>query len=324
MTHSDVVIVRGLFDDDIGRLIRSKGYYYCQFYKQQSSFVLRSIRRVWDKIGLPFKSIWYDKKILSSNSNKIVVIDALCTKDYLKWLRKNKPNAEIVFWYWNIVCHSIPPVDLPDTLVKKWSFSRKDCVEYGMSFNPLPYFKELSFPLTEKEYDIVFVGKDKGRLAELLKLRDQFEGLGLKTKFVITPDHPYSKNSEYSKPISYLESVRLDTKAKAVLDYIEVDNSGQSLRVLEALFMHEKIITNSKLIFDYDFYCPENIFVLGHDDINKLPAFLSIPYKNIPDEIVMKYDFDSVVSRFFIDEETEFDDMLKRIKEKAETDVQNN
>ena len=317
MSKSDVVILRGVLDDDIGKLIKLKDYDFFQFYKQQSSFALRSIRRIWDKLNMPFKSIWYDKKILSSDAEKILVIDALCTPDYLKWLRKNKPNAQIVFWYWNIVCHSIDPSDLPDNLVEKWSFSRKDCIKYNLRFNPLPYFREVSFPATEIVYDVIFVGKDKGRLPELLKLRDTFDKLGLTTSFVITPDHPYSKNPEYSTPISYLESVKLGTKSTAILDYIEVNDSGQSLRVLEALFMHKKIITNSTLIFDYEFYCPENIFVLGHDDIEKLPDFLSIPYKQIPDEIIMKYDFDSAIDRFFDDTRSEFDDMLDRLKEKS-------
>ena len=317
MNRSNIVIVRGVFSDDIGKLIIKRGYTCCQFFKNQSNFLIRSIRRVWNKLNLPGKSIWYDKKILSIDSQEIVILDSLCTVDYLTWLRKKKPNAKIIFWYWNIVKNSIPPYSIPDGLVDKWSFSRKDCVKYGMRFNPLPYFSELSYSSSKKDFDIVFVGKDKGRLEGLLKLRTSFEKLGLSTKFVITPDHPYSNNPEYSKPISYLESVQLDTKAKAVLDYIEVNDSGQSLRILEAIFIKEKIITNSQLIFDYDFYCPENFFVIGHDDLSELPKFISSPYKEIADDIVNKYDFDSVIGRFFSGEETIFDEMLKNMTERS-------
>ena len=272
---------------------------------------MRCIRRIWYKFKLPFKSIWYDKKILSSNINEIVIFDALCNVDYLKWLRKMKPEAKIVFWYWNIVKNTISPNSIPDEIVEKWSFSRKDCAEYSMRFMPLPYFYELVIPPQNKEFDIVFVGKDKGRLSELLNLRSKFDKLGLKSKFIITPDHQYSKNAEYSNPISYLESLDWNSKAKAVLDYIEVDNSGQSLRVIEALFLKEKIITNSKLIYDYDFYCPENIFVLDRDDYSKLPSFLEIPYKNYDESIVSKYDFDAIINSLLSGNETVFDCMLK-------------
>ena len=321
MGRSSVAIVRGVFSDDIGKLIIQRGYNCCYIFKNQSSFFLRSVRRVWNKLQLPGKSIWYDKKILSIDTQEIVILDSLCTVEYLTWLRKKKPNAKIVFWYWNIAKNSIPPNEIPDSIVDKWSFSRKDCVKYGMKFNPLPYFKELSYSSDIKEYDVVFVGKDKGRLQELLKLRSSFENLGLSTRFVITPDHPYSNNPEYSKPISYLESVKLDTKSKAVLDYIEVDDSGQSLRILESIFIKEKIITNSKLIFDYDFYCPENFFVLGHDQLSDLPDFISTPYKEISDDVVMKYDFDSIIGRFFSDEESFFDTMLKNMMENSDSNA---
>ena len=320
MSHSDIMILRGVLDDDIAKLIKLKNYPFYQFYKHQSSFALRSIRRVWYKMNLPFMSLWYNKDILSSDAKKIVVMDSLCSPEYLRWLRKKKPDARIVFWYWNIAYNSIDPPRISDDLVEKWSFSRKDCIKYKMRFNPLPYFREVVFPSNEIVYDVIFVGKDKGRLSRLLELRDAFDKLKLKTLFVITPDHPYSKNPEYSNRIGYLESMELGTKSKAVLDYIEIDDSGQSLRILEALFMHKKIITNSKLIFDYDFYCPENIFVLGHDDIDKLPDFLSVPYKEMPEEMIMKYDFDSAIARCFDDERTVFDDMLEQMR-KSEIDA---
>ena len=101
MKKSEIAIVRGVFDDGIGKLMTQKQYVFCEFYKKQSSFIMRSARRIWHKLKLPFKSVWYDKKILHCDVDKIVVIDALCSIEYLKWLRKHKPNARIVFWYWN-------------------------------------------------------------------------------------------------------------------------------------------------------------------------------------------------------------------------------
>jgi len=317
MNQSEVIIIRPFFEDEFGKIMRQRGYKCFALYKQQYNFLLRTLHRLWDKLKLPFKSVWYDKAVLKCNANKIVIFDALCTVDYINWLKKHKSNSDIVFWYWNIIQHAISPDIIPDDVCRKWSFARKDCLQYGMRFNPLPYFKEIQFPEKEKKYDIIFVGRDKGRLSTLLKLKSEFESLGLITKFVIAPTYRYDKNPAYSKSISYMESVKLGTQGRAILDYIEIDDSGQSLRVVEALFLHEKIITNSKLIFDYEFYCPENIFVLGHDDINKLPDFLDTPYKQVPDEVIMKYDFDSVIERFFDETRSKFDDMLDRLKEKS-------
>ena len=309
MNKNGYVIVRHTFSDSIGKLIKDRGYCCCCIYKKQDSFFMRSLRRVFQKVRLLPQSIWYGKKVLDYNG-KIIIFESLCTADYVKWLRKKKPDADIVFWYWNYAQNTINPNAIDDRLCQKWSFSRLDAKKYGMRFNPLPYFTEIEAPLKTREYDIVFVGKDKGRLSALLDLKTQFNSMGLTTKFIITPTHSYNKNPEYSKPISYMESVAVSAQGRAVLDYIEVTDSGQSLRVIEALFLQEKIITNSELVVDYDFYCPENIFVLGKDDMARLPEFLATPYKEIDREIIMRYDFDSVIERFFSEEKTVFDDML--------------
>lgn len=299
MNQKEYTIVRHTFSDLIGKLISNRGYSCSLMYKKQQSFIIRSIRRVWNKLHLPFGSIWYDKSVLHS-TDKIVVFESLCTAEYMKWLRKKKPNADIVFWYWNIAKNTICPDAIEDKWCRKYSFARLDCVNYNMKFNPLPYFYEIDVGHPEKEYDVVFVGKDKGRLSVLLELRSQFDAMGLKTYFVISPSHSYDKNPEYSPAISYIDSVKLGSRSKAVLDYIEVNNSGQSLRVIEALFQKEKIITNSILVSDYDFYCPENIFILGEDNLSRFDDFLNSPYKEIDERIIERYDFDKVIERFFL------------------------
>lgn len=315
MNQGEYTIVRHTFSDLNGKLILDRGYKGCLMYKQQGSFLIRSLRRLWNKFHLPFESIWYDKSVLKA-TDKIVVFESLCKPTYVKWLHKKLPNANIVFWYWNIAKNTVCPDTISDTWCRKYSFARLDCLNYKMKFNPLPYFYEIDVGHPEKEYDIVFVGKDKGRLPALLELRNQFDGMGLKSKFVISPSHNYDKNAEYSPAISYIDSVKLGSRSKAVLDYIEVNNSGQSLRVIEALFQKEKIITNSVLVSDYDFYCPENIFILGKDDMNRLGEFLNTPYKEIEPEIIDRYDFDSVIERFFMQNDAYGDHMMALMEER--------
>lgn len=309
MNRKEYTIVRHTFSDLFGQLILKRGYSYSLMYKKQQSFLIRSIRRIWNKLHLPFEWIWYDKNILNC-TDKIIVFEPLCTAEYMRWLHKKKPNADIVFWYWNIAKNTVCPDTIKDEWCRKYSFSRLDCLNYNMKFNPLPYFREIVVEIDEKKYDIVFVGKDKGRLSALLQLRNQFDSMDMKTKFVISPSHRYEKNPEYSTAISYIESVKLGSKSKAVLDYIEVNNSGQSLRIIEALFQKEKIITNSILVSDYDFYRPENIFILGKDDISCLSEFLNSAYKEIGKDIINNYDFDTAIERFFVLDDEYGDHMI--------------
>ena len=52
-----------------------------------------------------------------------------------------------------------------------------------------------------------------------------------------------------------------------------------------------------------DFYCKDNIFIIGKDDINDLAEFINRPYKEVDSEIVDQYDFSSWLNRFFNNEE---------------------
>src|SRR5690606_7174788 len=98
--------------------------------------------------------------------------------------------------------------------------------------------------------------------------------------------------------IGYKKVLEGVSKSRALLDIIEVTDSGQSQRVMESIFLEKKLVTNSELIENYDFYNPQNIFLLGKDDIDDLPEFLNSSYKKIDESIVESYDVRNWVKRF--------------------------
>ena len=63
--------------------------------------------------------------------------------------------------------------------------------------------------------------------------------------------------------------------------------------VFGALFFKKKLITTSPEVKNYDFYCDENIFVLGERDLKELPQFLNSPFYEIDENITEKYTFAS-------------------------------
>jgi hypothetical protein len=68
------------------------------------------------------------------------------------------------------------------------------------------------------------------------------------------------------------------------------------------------LITNDKSIVNRDFYRKENIFIIGRDEFNELPSFVSSPYLEINRKIVQKYEFEDWLNRFF--ETTENKELL--------------
>lgn len=303
LNNGEILIVRFNDNDEVSKAIKEKGYQVVPFYRGTNSFFLRCIRRLFMKYNLPFCSIWFDKRVLKNKSKNIFIFEALLNEQYLAWLSKNKKNCHMAVWYWNIVKNTIKPEIVKKYINDVWSFSRKDCELYGMRFNPAPYFSEFQYPEEEIIYDFSFVGKNKGRLESLLYWKERIESKGYSTKFCITPNSKIDKNPKYTKSMSYYEAMAISAKSKVLFDYIEVDDSGLSMRALEALFHKKKLVTNVKLIKDYDFYDPSNIFILGVDNFDEIQQFYEKDYQEIAQEVIDKYEFDRFIQRIFVDGE---------------------
>ena len=108
----------------------------------------------------------------------------------------------------------------------------------------------------------------------------------------------YNNKSEIKNPkikyikerISFLENLRNVEKADVLLDFVDPIHKGLSIRFFEGLYYKKKVITDNQTVKDYDFYHPNNIFILN-ENYEKIENFLKTPYREISEEIVKKYGF---------------------------------
>ena len=295
-----LAIIRHTRNDFIAKNIEKNGFKVIQAYKD-TNYLLYLIWKLFKKFNLPGQSHWYNHESKNIGVETIILIESNLTLDFVKWIRKNNPNSRVVFWYWNIAQNTIDPNLIRDKSIEKWSFSEKDCKRYGLIFNPPFYFNNIQLNQAKDEYDLYFAGKNKGRLPMLLDFKRRTEKMGLKTHLHISPTKKIDLlfNRKDLKPaISYNQVLGGVAKSRALLDIIEVTDSGQSQRTMESIFFEKKLITNSKFIKNYDFYRPENIFVIGEDEMEKLPDFIRSPYLKIDDSVVKQYEINSWVERF--------------------------
>lgn len=278
-------------------LIHDLGYTVVSAYKK-TNFAKRVIRKIHFKSSCPKKEIWFNKKYNLDKFESLIIFDAAVNYDLVKFVKKLYPDKRLIFWYWNPVRNSIDPTLLSSEICEKWSYSPEDCKKYNLKYNTTFYFSGLTNnfkgdDINESLYDILFVGRDKGRLSILLDYKEKFESLGLETNFHITPTKWYEKrkNKIYMNDISYNEIINLIKKSKAILDIVQHQSDGLTLRIMESLFFEKKLITNNQTVVQYDFYSKNNIFVLGLDKIDNLLEFIESPYKPIPNHIVEKYEF---------------------------------
>ncbi|WP_424411593.1 hypothetical protein ACPEER_00125 [Pasteurella sp. PK-2025] len=92
------------------------------------------------------------------------------------------------------------------------------------------------------------------------------------------------------KTKSYPENLQISRRSKVLVDFVISTHKGLSLRTFEALAHDKKLITTNKEIKKYDFYHPNNIFVLD-DNLDKLTDFLNKEYIKIDPKIKEKYGF---------------------------------
>ena len=152
---------------------------------------------------------------------------------------------------------------------------------------------------------IYYLGSDGGRLTMLMGLYRQFENMGFSMDFNIftTEDTMYHKQYPQcfiKEKMSYQHNLKHIGGCKAVLDIMREGQSGQTLRPLECLFHQRKLITNNRNIDSMVYYHPDNIFILGKNEIDQLPDFLEKPYHLIPQRIIDRYESKAWLERFFV------------------------
>lgn len=197
------------------------------------------------------------------------------------------PGVELVLWLWN-------PIKDNDCLIKKISFlellgvkcctfDREDARLWNLKYLNTFYNmgrKDLTSKDNKFEYDFYFLGviKDRGDLiAELQTQLSSFKCL-----FVVP-----TQQEHY---ITYADNIKNIKLSRCIIDIVQFNQYDITLRPLESLACKRKLITNNIHIKEYPFYSPNNIFIWGDDEINKLNIFLDSPFQDVDKEILEKYD----------------------------------
>lgn len=275
----------------------SEGFQTFHPYKDNNLFT-RVLREICFRVPVLPKQIWYTDKFVGKDINYIVVWDTLITKEYLNWLKEKFPEAKIIYKYTNMVgkANHLHPEEVPDG-IELWTYDAYDSKKYKLHLqHSLVYFPSFLKPLKEPQYDLFFIGKDKGRGDKLIEFEKKLNSMGIKTKFIITADRATSKKKDYyQKEISYSHIIDYLTESKAVLNITMENQQGLTVRDMESAFLGIKLITTNKHIKNSILYCKENVFILGEDKLEELSAFINIPMKPVSRELLSHYTLDNLV-----------------------------
>lgn len=272
-------------------------------YFKRKSFYQRIIGRIDRNLNTFFSYFfWNEWKNKLSSIDTVILNSHVYSIPIVRYLNKKYPSIRIIIWYSNPVLKDTPIRFYKELDCEIWSFDKDDCQKYNLKNNNQFIDREMFNNISNDiKYDLCFVGLDKGRLRQLLDLKCEFDEKNVSTYLYIVDSNKNSSDSySYKNRISYIELLNIESKSKALLDIVQPDQKGQTLRPIEALFFKKKIITNNYSILESDFYNRENIFVLGRDNIESIEEFLKSDYEDISSDVLEKYTVKGWISNFFL------------------------
>jgi len=234
----------------------------------------------WGKhFFLPFKSIWYKAMLKSygltpDEQNRIILYDRnILSTDFHFWayVRNALPDVKIVYLFSNVVRVSGASdygiiEKLNDVFDIVFAFDKKDAERYSFSYNPLIY-TEFHGEGTVKlpHCHLFYLGLAKDRLDDLIEIFEKAQKEGLKCDFHIvgvpTELQKYSDEIVYNKPMQYAEALNHIKAADCLVDIIQKNSYGLTIKTCEAVIYEKKLITSNQMVVEEKFYHPENIMV---------------------------------------------------------------
>lgn len=281
-------------------LYKSKGCNIIQPYVfLHKNKIQRKIKKAIEKL-IGVQLIGINKQLIGA-SKTFLMYDGT-DPEIVGYIRKNNPDARIIVYYINPVKYSFPVDSFRKYDAELWTFDDEDAIKYNMQWNPLHYFATEVKQDYPKTIDIAFVGADKGRYNTLIELKQKFIDLGLSVDMHITANTntPFYDRKKYKRRLSYQENMEHVYPSRAVLDIMQKDQYGYTMRIPETMVNHIKLITNNPNIIQYPFYCQNNIFILGVDDLDELNEFIYKPWDSIHDEVIKDLEYEYWIQKFCI------------------------
>ncbi len=268
------------------------------------------IYRNWGEKILNFFSKIFLGKNLKDKWLESQTLDILNQHQYFDLFIANRPDVltekelerailiskKSIFLLWD----SLEKIKEQKNIIDKFdiccSFDSGDCEKYN--FHKINNFY---FAKQEKEVEIntnvCYLGTYDRRITDLVKIFEYLNknSISAKSKIFTYPSIKIKEkictNIEViHRIIPFSTSYTYYLDSKTILDIAHENQKGLSFRPFEAIGLKKKLITNNIEIKNYDFYDPQNIFVIEDiENISISKDFFESEYKELPKEIVEKY-----------------------------------
>jgi hypothetical protein len=223
----------------------------------------------------------------------------------LEKLRAAYPRATLSFYTWDSIENkpfSKSKLNLYDHCS---TFDPLDAKKYSMSFRPLFYTDGFDRPKNlDFIYDLSFIGTvHSDRYSIVRSLIDQLPHdartfvyfylqapwmYDIRRIFTHTLDGGKREDFQFV-PLTKSAVQATFFGSRTVLDIEHASQRGATMRTMEALGAHRKMVTTNPSLRDYDFYNPLNIHIIDRKAPEVSLDFLRAPYQSVNEKIRKYY-----------------------------------
>ncbi|WP_261806927.1 lipopolysaccharide biosynthesis protein [Lapidilactobacillus luobeiensis] len=247
-------------------------------------------------------------QIKDQHFDYILICQAEATPTFfLDYLTKTFSHIPKTLYLWDSVRNKINTVEKTPYFDQVESFDIQDCQHYGWHFRPLFFDKSYATLAQNKtqDLDLFFVGtvhSDRYLILEQIKqefLRENkhvFYYYFIPSKLMFfyykyfKKIIPGAKINDFNyHPLAQTTLQEKLTSAQVVVDIQHPLQTGLTMRTIEMLGAHKKLITTNQDIVHYDFYDPNNICVIDRDHVVIPAEFLNSTYQPVAQEIYQHY-----------------------------------
>lgn len=255
--NRDDVMIQYREKKKLGPILDTIGKIYCT-------------RRINKIIRLPYRSIWYSKvpNYDISEVKTILVMDGVLECMNTSELKMYKRKGKRVYLYmidsfdsFSPVLSTVRKIILSNYWDRIYTFDKADSDKYGFIYWGFNYYsKNKEISLSKITNDIYYTGGIKGERYEMIKtLYDFFQRNNVSCNFDIALCGNKEKKSDsrltYRKHwISYENVLRMVLSSNCILEVMQKNQSGPSLRYFEAVVYNKKLLTNNSNIVNFPFY----------------------------------------------------------------------
>lgn len=247
--------------------------------KSEYSYFFKTLIKLFPSKKDNFFNWYFHFKLLGKKKfDALVVIKGDNLSEFFFSLIDYENIPKRSMYQWDSVKNNKNALRIEKYFNRKLTFDKKDADTYGWIYRPLFYMQSLCGQRS-KNLNILFNGSLHSQRLQIVEMLKKYNNvyisllisfLGYIKEFKVQKNKKYIENKEYItlKKLSVKENYSLYSSARVVVDYAHPEQTGLTMRTIEAYGNGCKLVTNNMFIRQEPIYNQD--WVMVYDSPEKL------------------------------------------------------